>query len=123
MRYYSIKLTDPSSGTLYQAPSLSGALPDATWTSYVNGQTIPGTLNIELDIPVSTFATIAGNAWVRVWGIGIEEMSQAHDLVGKNLAISGGMKKGLPLAPSGSERASGNFEASQKSGKAGAEEV
>lgn len=62
------------------------------------GGTNPGALNVELDIPVAPFATPMGNAFVRIWGISIEEIAQAKDLNNKGVAVYGGMAKGLPLA-------------------------
>ena len=70
----------------------------ATYTSYVNGKTLPGAWNVELDIPVIDAATSQGYSLLRVWGITNQEISQANDLIGKNIAVYGGMQKGLPLA-------------------------
>lgn len=97
-RYYSIKITDPSSGKVVQPQGFQGLLGDATYTSYVNGQTLPGAWNVEVDIPEIDQATPMGFAFVRVWGISVAEIAQANDLVGKNIQVFGGMQKGLPLA-------------------------
>lgn len=70
----------------------------ATYTSFVNNTTLPGAWDVMLDIPTIGQATPAGEALLRVWGISLQEIAQANDLVGKNVAIYGGMQRGLPLA-------------------------
>jgi hypothetical protein len=88
MRYYKIRITDPKSGaTVVEYTSLNTL-----------GQTIPGALNIELDIPVSNMAEPAGSAYVKIWGISLEQIGQAYDLNNKNIEVYAGMQKGLPLA-------------------------
>ena len=104
MRYYSISLTSPS-GQLYQPPSVPVKFsPPASYTSFTNGKTIPNAWNIELDIPITTYALIAGTAWVKIWGISLQEISQAKNLNGYQAVISGGMKPGLPLATAASSQ-------------------
>lgn len=99
MRYYSIIITDPKSGQVLTPTSLKAAgVTGQTYTSYVNGQTLPGALNVELNVPVTSFGTPLGAGYVRVWGISIQEISQANDLAGKNIQVFAGMQKGLPLA-------------------------
>lgn len=107
MRYYKIAITDPDSGAIIQPPGFAGVLPgDASYTSYINGQTIGAAWDIELDIPVIDAATSQGFSLLRIWGVSLAEISQANDLgpnpatgrPGKNIAIYGGMQKGLPLA-------------------------
>lgn len=97
MRYYSIVLTNPDSGAVLQ-PASGSIDPNATYTSFANGQTIPGALNVELDIPVSTFDTPDGSAFVRVWGVSLSEIAQSTDLRGMGIKVFAGMQKGLPLA-------------------------
>lgn len=87
MRYYNIVITDPATNKVA-----------ANYTSYVNNRTIPGALNIELDIPVFMLATPMGQAWIRVWGVSLQEISQSHNLAGMNIEVYAGMKAGLPLA-------------------------
>ncbi len=103
MRYYSIVITDPSSGGLLTtASSLPGS--GATYSSFANGQTVPGALNIELDVVGYPFAQPKDASYVRIWGITVEEISQAIQFgatpagPGKTIAIYAGMQKGLPLA-------------------------
>jgi len=99
MRYYSIRISDPSTGqTLYPPGFSAQLLGDQTYGSFVNGQTLPGAWNVELDIPVIDAATSQGFASARVWGVSFQEIAQANDLTGKRIDIYGGMQKGLPLA-------------------------
>lgn len=98
VRYYRIVITDPASGSVVTPPGFSGLLGGATYTSFVNGQSLPGAWNIELDVPVIGQATPQGQALCRVWGISRQEVGQANNLAGKNIQIFAGMQKGLPLA-------------------------
>jgi hypothetical protein len=98
MRYYSITIQDPKTGQVVTPPGFTGLLGGATYTSYINGQTLPGAWNVELDIPVIDAATSQGFGLIRVWGISLQEIGQANNLNGKNIKIYGGMQKGLPLA-------------------------
>lgn len=97
MRYYKIVITDPATGNVIQSPN-SAVDPASTYTSYVNGQTLPGALNVEFDMLVAPYATPSGGAYVSVWGISLAEISRAKDLNFKNIAVYAGMQKGLPLA-------------------------
>lgn len=86
MRYYSINLTN------------SGGAALKTYTSFSNGQSLPGALDVELDILVAPYGVPAGNSKVRIWGISLQDISQASNLNGANISVYGGMQKGLPLA-------------------------
>lgn len=98
MRYYRIIIQNKD-GTVITPPGFDPSLlGGATYTSYVNGQTIPGAWDIELDVPAIDAATSQGFALCRVWGVSAQEVAQANDLKGKNISIFGGMQKGLPLA-------------------------
>lgn len=96
MRYYSIILQD-SSGNLVTTPS---SVPNsgATYTSFANNKTIPAALNIELNIPVADFAAPSGDAFVRIWGISLQEILKAKNFVGNTILVFGGYQLGLPLA-------------------------
>lgn len=99
MRYYRIVITDPKTGNLITPPGFDPSLlGGATYTSYVNGQTLPAAWDVELDIPSIDAATSQGFANLRIWGVSAQEVAQANDLKGKNIMIFGGMQKGLPLA-------------------------
>lgn len=97
-RYYAIKITDPTSGQVVTPPGFEGLVGDQTYTSFVNNQTLPNAWNVELDLPVISADLPMGGAWVRIWGISLQEISQASDLNNKLIEIRGGMQKGLPLA-------------------------
>jgi hypothetical protein len=102
VRYYKIAISDPSSGTVVTPPGFAGLLGDATYTSFVNGQTLPGAWDVEIDITSYNFDEPLGGGYVRVWGISLQEISQAMNLANpsapKNITVSAGMQKGLPLA-------------------------
>lgn len=95
-------ITDAVSGQVYAPDKNGGGFVKGgsgpTFTSYAYGQTIPGALNIELDMPVVAFDSPQGNGMVRIWGVGLQMIGQASDLNGANITISAGMQKGLPLA-------------------------
>lgn len=92
MRYYTIEISDRKTGQLVRRYS----------SRLQNGAVDPGALNVELDIPVQGFAEPLSQggtgASVRVWGISLEDISQASNLNGKAIKVYGGMQKGLPLA-------------------------
>ncbi len=98
MRYYRIEISDPSSGRVVVPPGFDGLLDGATYTSFANGKNLANAWDVELDVPVIGQATPQGFALCRVWGISLQEIGQANDLVGKNISIFGGMQKGYPLA-------------------------
>src|SRR6202012_5056198 len=89
VRFYDIVITDPDTGKQVKR-----------FTSYLNGKTDPGALDIEIDLPVASFAQPMGSsgAFVRIWGISLADIGQASNLNGKRISISGGIQKGLPLA-------------------------
>lgn len=103
MRYYLIKIVDPATGrVIAPAPTTRQLLPQVgaayTYSSYVNGRTLPGALNVELDLATVPFSVPVGGAFVRVWGISLPEIAQASNLNNKLISVYGGMQKGLPLA-------------------------
>lgn len=89
MRYYRIQVSN-ADGSAFR-----------TWTSLnADGSNNQAALNVELDVPVTTFATPMGDTGtaVRIWGIPWSDISQAADFNGKTIQVFGGMAKGLPLA-------------------------
>lgn len=100
MRYYSIVITTQS-GTVVTPPGAAGGS-QATYTSYPNGQVQPSALDIEMDVSVAANATPAGQgdtgSIVRVWGISLQEITQAFNLNNNLISVYGGFQKGLPLA-------------------------
>ena len=81
MRYYNIQVTG-----------------GPTFTSFNNGATDPNALMVEMDVLVAPMHVPWGNSFIRIWGVSIQQISQASDLNGKNVTVYGGMQKGLPLA-------------------------
>jgi hypothetical protein len=64
----------------------------------------PSALNVELDINIYD-ADQAGGATAVIWGISLQDISQATDLANKKVTVSGGMQPGLPLATAQSSEA------------------
>lgn len=88
MRFYDVVITDPKSGALVQR-----------YTNYVNGRIDLGGLDVEFDISTTGLALpITSSVFVRIWGIPLITIAQVNNLNGKNIAVYGGMQKGLPLA-------------------------
>lgn len=97
MRYYSIEIRDKDGDLVVPGYAKKLNL-NASYTSFVNGQSLPGALDIELNIPLYNYAFPKQGAMVRIFGVSLEEVSQANDLEGYSIVIKGGMQKGLPLA-------------------------
>jgi hypothetical protein len=81
----------------------------ASYTSFVNGQTLTSALDVELDISVSAFSLPGeSGAWFQIKGISLQEIAQANNLgpvmsggqisAAYNIEVYGGMQAGLPLA-------------------------
>lgn len=109
MRFYSLTISDPVSGLVYQ-PTADGnnftkVAGGSTFSSQVNGMNNPGALDINFDIPVYPFNQPQGNSGIHVWGVGLGMISQASQLAGTNFVLSAGMAKGLPLATAQSAQA------------------
>lgn len=101
MRFYAVEITEPMDGPKPGQPVLSSATGKPfRWSSLrVNGDFNPYALNVEMDILVEAEDTPSyGAAWLRVWGIGLQDISQSADLAGKVITIRGGMSRGLPLS-------------------------
>ena len=98
MRYYNIQLSDPDNNVV------------RTWTSFKNGANDLGALDVEFDIPVTAFDTPQAGSYVRIWGIPLDDISQARsynpikpkttdgEFSYYTISVMAGMKKGLPLA-------------------------
>jgi hypothetical protein len=64
-----------------------------------NGNTNPAALDVEFDLPVYNLTDPdANSAWLRVWGLGLQDIGNAANLNDLNVAVYAGMAKGLPLA-------------------------
>jgi hypothetical protein len=114
-RYYRIVVSDPSTGAVI-IPNLNGtpgfgrqaANPTlSTYTSlnagaspFTLGGTNPNAQQIEINAPLVIAHTPGGNSlpFIKIWGVGLAEISQAANLQGLNVAVYGGMARGLPLA-------------------------
>lgn len=95
MRFYRLVITNAETGQ----PIIPTSVGSLGITSLLpNGQTNPAALQIEFDIPVAPFHAPNGQAIVRIWGIGLQQIGTAFDLNGANIKVYGGMAKGLPLA-------------------------
>ena len=101
MRWYSIVLTNPTTGQLITPKSMAGLNSQSSYSSsstgQVSGTPLLGGLNLNLDIPVSPYALPHGNAWVELEGVSLQEISQANNLSGANISVYAGFQKGLPL--------------------------
>lgn len=98
MRYYEITITNPTTGAVIRPAQFAPLNLPSSYSSYVNGQTLPGALNIELDVFVSSYANPDSGSYVHIDGVSLPEISQANNLFGMNIEVKGGMKAGLPLA-------------------------
>ena len=112
MRYYKIVISDPKTGKIF-VPNFQGktgfSLVDPgpyVWTYcslYPGGnpQAIgsgnPAALAVEWDIPVGFMHAPIGNPYIKINGVSLQEISQGSDLNWMNIAVYGGMSKGLPL--------------------------
>ena len=101
MRYYSIEFTKPDgSPFIFQSLGmpLTSLLPSGPQDP-VNGLTNPAALQIEFDLPVANFTDpIAASAWLRIWGLGLQDIGAAAKLTGLGVKVFAGMARGLPLA-------------------------
>lgn len=104
-RYYSIELGPSGSSdqaAAAQSPDpASGAATGAAgvkFTNQVDGRCDPNAWRVELDVPSYGFAAPAGQAFVRVWGVTLQQISQASDFNGQPIKVTAGMQAGLPLA-------------------------
>lgn len=98
MRYWKLIIKSPS-GQLWTPPGFGSVLADASYTSFVNGQTLTAAWDVTLDIPVAAFSSPdSAGAIVQIKGVSLAEIAQANNLLGYSIQVFGGMQKGLPLA-------------------------
>lgn len=105
MRYYRLDLMNAKTGKPIYASSMGGK-PITSLTE--DGRHNPGALNIEFNISTVEYTPAKGSnqdAFMRVWGLGIRDISAALDLspdlkLGHTVDVNffAGMSKGLPLA-------------------------
>ena len=94
MRYYRIDITQ-TNGQPYLFKSLSGY---PLSSLLPNGNPNRAALTVEFDLPVTNVTTPNNNCWLRIWGLGLQDLGNAADLNDLNISIYAGMSKGLPLA-------------------------
>lgn len=88
MRYYTVLISDPATGAAIKTYSSLKA----------GGSFNASALNIEFDIPVVGYGNPNSGAYLRIWGISLEDIGQSSDFNNKLITVYGGMSKGLPLA-------------------------
>lgn len=99
MRYYSVVIQNSSGKAPPGFSAVAGAaINGANFTSFANGQTDPGALDIELDIMQALFHAPGGGSQIKILGISLQQIAQAANLNGMSVAVYGGMQAGLPLA-------------------------
>lgn len=92
MRYYSLNIEG------YTPPGFDGLLGGASYTNWVNGTSLPGAWNVEMDVTLTPSHVQGNTAYVRIHGVSWQEISQANNLYNKKIKIFGGMQAGLPLS-------------------------
>lgn len=98
MRRYSITISKPgSSEPIRPAAFARLALPD-TYGSVVNDRTLPGALDIELQIQTWNYDVAKAGSWLRIYGVPNAELGQSAQLAGNDIIVKCGMARGLPLA-------------------------
>jgi hypothetical protein len=95
MRYYSVTITNPSTGKTILPSSLKGNIISSLDTA---GKFNPQALNIEFDLAMPTFNAPDQDGWLRIWGLSLKDLGSAFDLNRMVVDLSVGMSKGLPLA-------------------------
>lgn len=101
MRYYNIVITNQE-GIIVPIKSLQGLgltslLPSGVQNP-IGGQINIAALNVEFDISVVGADVPSTNCWLRIWGVGLVDISNSSDFNGMNIQVYGGMSTGLPLA-------------------------
>lgn len=92
MRYYDIALFN-SSGA-----ASSASTPFRRWSSHPNGQYDSAAPQVEFDMPVTAYGAPVGAQAITIHGVPLKDLSQANQLAGMEVVVTGGMQKGLPLA-------------------------
>ena len=101
-RYYSIAVAPAQ---IASAPAVAGGLATiggistgVTWTSLPNGRFDPNALLVEFDF--FSFANASSGtdgATITIHGVGLANITQAQQFVGRNVTVKAGMSGGLPL--------------------------
>jgi hypothetical protein len=90
VRYYDIKITNPSDGKelLHYTSHPRG----------INAPPDPGALQVEIDALELMQGQASAGSLIRIWGVPFSTISSGSDFNNKNCVIRGGMGKGLPLS-------------------------
>lgn len=95
MRYYRIDLTNSSGKPVYLKSLQNQPLTSLSQQGAFN----PGALDIEIDLPIYPASTgDATSSFCKIYGVGLQDITRQADYQDLNIAIYGGMSKGLPLA-------------------------
>ena len=104
MRFYNIKISNPTTGASILPSSLKG---QAITSLNSDGSVNQSALNVEFDIQQFAFHQPNGNSLIRIWGLGLADIGGAFNLnpsstgtanTGAIVEVTAGMSKGLPLA-------------------------
>jgi hypothetical protein len=100
MRYYDVIIRNPTTGVLVQPTAFKKLNLPSTYTSYVNGRSIGGALDMQMQFQSFPFASpeASSSSFIRFYGISLAEISQGNLLEGFRITVKAGMQKGLPLA-------------------------
>lgn len=85
-RYYELSLTPVGSTT-----------PTRVWATHPKNIYDPAALQIEFDALVGPYGTPTGASTITVYGIALQDLTQAQQFAGMTLELKAGMKAGLPL--------------------------
>jgi len=112
-RYYAVRITDPKTNQIL-VPNLNGkpgfgrvAFAPSVWsyTSLYQGRSPtllsssnPNAQQIEFDISATFLDAPLANSFIRMYGVSLQEIASGSNLTNYNIAVYGGMAKGLPLA-------------------------
>jgi hypothetical protein len=108
VRYYKLKFTKADGSPMSIKSLANSAVPPGEITSLVtatqgnssSNATNPAALNIEFDMPQYE-ANVGGSStsnYIRVWGVGLQDLRAATNFNDQNLELSAGMAEGYPLA-------------------------
>ena len=85
-RYYELSVTPQGAST-----------PARTWTSHPNGIYNPAAQQIEFDALVGPYGTPSGASTITIYGIPLQDLTQAQQFAGMTIELKAGMRTGLPL--------------------------
>jgi len=98
VRYYLINIARPAAPAAAGRPAVTGAVLQSYRAQSPAGLALPNALDVDFDIPVTSFATPMGGGHVRIYGVDLDTLIQASNFNLMNIEVFGGMQRGLPLA-------------------------